>query len=84
MKIGLSQSQFWSPVGITQSGGSRYESGRNIPRPVQKLLVIAYGTEAQRTKIIDRLTKGGVIDCKPGNSLNIGIECLFPVTLGKD
>ncbi len=37
-KLGLNQSQFWSKIGVTQSGGSRYESGRNIPRPVQALL----------------------------------------------
>ena len=37
-KLGLNQQQFWSKLGVTQSGGSRYESGRNIPRPVQHLL----------------------------------------------
>ena len=39
-KAGLNQSRFWSVVGIGQSAGSRYESGRNIPRPVQMLLRI--------------------------------------------
>lgn len=28
--LGLNQSEFWSRVGITQSGGSRYETGREI------------------------------------------------------
>jgi hypothetical protein len=42
------QLKFWSRVGITQCGGSRYETGRRIPKPVQKLLTIAYGTERQR------------------------------------
>ena len=46
-KTGLNQSRFWSAVGIGQSAGSRYESGRNIARPVQMLLRIAYGTKAQ-------------------------------------
>ena len=32
-KLGLNQQQFWSKIGVTQSGGSRYESGRNMPRP---------------------------------------------------
>ena len=41
-KNGLNQSEFWSRVGVTQSGGSRYESGRNIPRPVQLLLQILW------------------------------------------
>lgn len=54
-KSGLNQSQFWSRLGVTQSGGSRYESGRDIPRPVQTLLVIAYGTEHKRTKLLDEL-----------------------------
>lgn len=49
---GKNQYEFWSPLGVTQSGGSRYESGRAIPRPVKKLIAIMYGpglTEAQRT-----------------------------------
>ena len=29
--LGLNQQEFWSPVGVTQSGGSRYESGRGVP-----------------------------------------------------
>ena len=36
-KLGLNQQQFWSKIGVTQSGGSRYESGRNMPRPVREL-----------------------------------------------
>ena len=35
---GLNQSEFWSRFGVTQSGGSRYESGRNIPKPLQTLM----------------------------------------------
>lgn len=56
-KLRLNQSQFWAPLGVTQSGGSRYESGRTIPRPVQKLLAIAYGTEKQAEAMIDSLRK---------------------------
>ncbi len=41
-KLGLNQSQFWSQIGVTQSGGSRYESGRSIPRPVQALLRLVH------------------------------------------
>ena len=54
-KAGLNQSRFWSAVGVGQSAGSRYESGRNIPRPVQMLLRIAYGTAAQSAKQVDAL-----------------------------
>ena len=35
---GINQSEFWSRFGVTQSGGSRYESGRNIPTPLKFLL----------------------------------------------
>ncbi|WP_114152806.1 helix-turn-helix domain-containing protein [Chromobacterium haemolyticum] len=41
-KVGLNQQQFWSRIGVTQSGGSRYESGRNIPRPVQTLVNVVH------------------------------------------
>ena len=54
-KAGTNQSVFWSRVGIGQSAGSRYESGRNIPRPVQMLLRIAYGTAAQSARQIRAL-----------------------------
>ena len=37
-QLGLSQGDFWSRYGITQSGGSRYEAGRSLPAPL-KLLV---------------------------------------------
>ena len=54
-KDGTNQSVFWQRVGIGQSAGSRYESGRNIPRPVQMLLRIAYGTKAQAAKQVEAL-----------------------------
>jgi transcriptional regulator with XRE-family HTH domain len=41
-KLGLNQHQFWSPIGVTQSGGSRYENGRNMPKPVRELVRLAY------------------------------------------
>jgi transcriptional regulator with XRE-family HTH domain len=40
--LGLNQQQFWSKIGVTQSGGSRYESGRNMPRPVSELLRLVH------------------------------------------
>jgi DNA-binding transcriptional regulator YiaG len=39
-KLGLNQQAFWSGIGVTQSGGSRYESGRNLPKPVALLLTL--------------------------------------------
>ena len=41
-KLSLNQGEFWSAVGVTQSGGSRYESGRSIPKPVRELLRLVY------------------------------------------
>jgi DNA-binding transcriptional regulator YiaG len=37
-KEGINQKDFWRRYGVTQSGGSRYESGRNIPKPLAILL----------------------------------------------
>ena len=41
-KLGINQMEFWSQIGVTQSGGSRYESGRSMPKPVRELLRLVY------------------------------------------
>lgn len=41
-RLGLSQQEFWSRIGVTQSVGSRYERGRRMPKPVQELLRIVH------------------------------------------
>ena len=41
-QLGLNQQEFWSAVGVTQSGGSRYESGRAMPRPVNTLVRLVH------------------------------------------
>ncbi|MDS4014121.1 MAG: transcriptional regulator [Candidatus Accumulibacter sp.] len=41
-RLGMNQQQFWSKLGVTQSGGSRYESGRNMPKPVRELLRLVH------------------------------------------
>lgn len=51
----LNQTKFWAPLGVTQSGASRYEKGRRLPRPVQILLHIAYGTKTERKKELKNL-----------------------------
>lgn len=56
--IPMNQTDFWNRVGVTQSGGSRYESGRTIPKPVKMLLTIAYGTTSERSKALYSITKG--------------------------
>lgn len=40
--LGLNQQAFWSQVGVTQSGGSRYESGRSMPHPVRELVRLVF------------------------------------------
>lgn len=50
-KLGLNQQQFWSMLGVTQSGGSRYESGRNMPRPVHQLLRLVHIEQIDIQKI---------------------------------
>jgi len=50
-KTGMNQQQFWARLGVTQSGGSRYESGRNIPRPVQHLLRLVHVEQIDIQKI---------------------------------
>jgi DNA-binding transcriptional regulator YiaG len=37
-KSGMNQNAFWTRFGVTQSGGSRYESGRDIPMPTSMLI----------------------------------------------
>lgn len=41
-KMNLNQSEFWGRLGVTQSGGSRYEDGRKVPRAVAVLAHLIY------------------------------------------
>ena len=41
-RLGLNQQQCWSTLGVTQSGGSRYESGRNMPKPGRELVRLVH------------------------------------------
>lgn len=54
-QAGLNQSEFWNRVGVTQSGGSRYENGREPPKQVQMLIAIAYGSATERKAVLKRL-----------------------------
>lgn len=55
LKAGLNQADFWNPLGVTQSGASRYETGRKIPKPVQELLVIARGEKREAQRAVKRI-----------------------------
>lgn len=50
-KLGLNQSNFWSAVGVTQSGGSRYESGAKMSVQVNELLRLVYIEKVDLLKI---------------------------------
>ena len=39
---GMSQDAFWTKIGVSQSGGSRYESGRRIPAPVAQMIDLVH------------------------------------------
>lgn len=55
-KLKLSQVEFWSTLGVTQSGGSRYESGRDIPEPTRMLLELVYlGTTPNALRKLENL-----------------------------
>ena len=41
-RLSMNQQEFWARVGVTQSGGSRYESGRKMPKPVRELLRLVH------------------------------------------
>ncbi|MDB5811891.1 MAG: hypothetical protein JWN94_4013 [Betaproteobacteria bacterium] len=42
-KLGLNQTDFWKRLGVTQSGGSRYENGYSVPGYLELLMGLAYG-----------------------------------------
>jgi transcriptional regulator with XRE-family HTH domain len=50
-KLGLNQQQFWTQIGVTQSGGSRYESGRTMPKPVRELLRLVHVEQIDLNKV---------------------------------
>ncbi|MBL8414993.1 MAG: helix-turn-helix transcriptional regulator [Propionivibrio sp.] len=61
-KLGISQSDFWKRVSVTQSGGSRYENGRNIPSTVQLVLHLTYASEEQAQAMLSQLRKPNTAD----------------------
>lgn len=54
-RLRMNQRDFWSRIGVTQSGGSRYESGRAMPKPVRELLRLVHieGMDTARMKVQD-------------------------------
>lgn len=54
-KLLMNQYDFWHKLGVSQSGGSRYESGRDIPDPVLLLVNLVYGRQRTRERVLRRL-----------------------------
>ena len=53
---GLTQAQFWQRIGVTQSGGSRYETeNRDVPDTVLHLVNIAHGDERTSRETVRKL-----------------------------
>lgn len=50
-KLGLNQLEFWSQIGVTQSGGSRYESGRDMPKSTSELFRLVHIEQVDLGKI---------------------------------
>lgn len=50
-RLGMNQEQFWTQVGVTQSGGSRYEGGRSMPKPVRELLRLVHVEQIDLSKV---------------------------------
>lgn len=51
---GETQTEFWSRFGVSQSGGSRYETGRPVPMPTA-MLVQAFADGVVDDKALERL-----------------------------
>lgn len=80
--LGINQTEFWSKIGMTQSAGSRYETGRTIPKPVVMLLMLVYETDEiaesllanlrnRRHTHLQRRHRGG----EDSANLAMGISC---------
>lgn len=54
-RLGLTQTQFWKTLGVSQSAGSRYETGAAIPEATRMLLTIVYGSEEQSANLVAAL-----------------------------
>jgi DNA-binding transcriptional regulator YiaG len=51
----INQTTFWKGLQATQSGGSRYESGRNIPASIRALVILVFGSEEHARQQLEAL-----------------------------
>lgn len=71
-ELKLNQSAFWSRLGVTQSGGSRYESGRDLPKPVAKLASLAFADADQALAELAALRQTTVAELVAAGSQPVG------------
>lgn len=57
-RLGMRQCDFWKRILVTQSGGSRYETGRTIPRQVLLLIHLTYGETKDAERLLKELRNG--------------------------
>lgn len=58
-KLKLNQSAFWGRVGMSQSAGSRIESGsRGVDKQTDLLLTMAYGSDKQAQATFNAMRGG--------------------------
>ncbi len=50
--LGLSQTAFWTLLGLTQSSGSRYESGEEMPAGAATLMRFLFLSEGAAYKLL--------------------------------
>jgi len=85
-QLGMNQSAFWNPIGVTQSGGSRYEKDRRIPATVMELLRLRYllginldGVTAENAPLIRSIANGdvdtGTLHLKVGRIRKVLLAC---------
>ncbi len=53
--LSMNQHDFWSKIGVTQSGGSRYETGRAVPKPTATLVTLTYDDPAKALQVLAKL-----------------------------
>lgn len=84
LRLGLNQADFWSRIGVTQSGGSRYESGRAMPRPVRELLRVVHveGVDLARVRREDIELLDHLKACQPGLYESLRASLAIPVDAG--
>jgi len=87
-KKGLNQLEFWNRVYTTQSGGSRYEGDRNIPKSVRMLVYLVHELEIdveqinpENAKVIRALLAGELDEDKLLQTAELARTLMEKVTI---